>query len=140
MAGFNASTAVEALDYDFRPFVEAHGVVPEPSTDQITVYRKAIMDMFEEMIPEGLDDENQKTVDMIHKVVQFLGSDRSEEQEKILHVLADVCSDKPSYDELSALPYRHQQAFAGWVSGIFLLPSMPTPATTPLVAGPVTGQ
>jgi|SRR5215472_11983435 len=135
MAGFNASSAVEPLDYDFNPFVDSKGTVPEPSAEQINDYRRAIMSIFQEMVPEGMDAEptdngTRSTTEMVRRVTEFLGTDRTEMQEKILHTLADVCSNTPSFDELSALPYRHQQAFAGWISGVFLLPSLPTPATT----------
>lgn len=139
MAGFNAAEAVEPLDYNFKPFVDAQGTVPEPSADQITAFRKSTMEMYADMVPEGFDD-TAATTEMVKKVVEFLGADRTEMQEKILHTIADVCSDHPSFDELNALPYRHQQAFAGWLSGVFLLPSLPTPAMISSAAGQGIGQ
>lgn len=128
MAGFVASEQVDELTYDFKPH-GPEGTIPEPSATQIQDFRQAIAQMFQDMVPEDMDDE-AKAVSAVKRVVEFLGKDTSEEQQKILQTVAAVCSDNPSFDVLDKLPYRHQQAFIGWLSGVLLIPKALTPVTT----------
>ena len=129
MPGFVAKEQVDELTYNFEPW-GPQGEIPEPSAAQITAFRKGVAEMFEATLPEGMDEGEEKQAELVKKVIEFIGRDTSEVQEKILHSVADVCSDRPSYDVLEALPYRHQQAFVGWVTGVFLLPQTLTPVTS----------
>lgn len=45
MAGFNAAESVKTPDYDFNPYVDAQGVVPEPSLDQIEDFYNTAQDI-----------------------------------------------------------------------------------------------
>lgn len=127
MPGFVAKDQVDALDFNFEPYGPS-GEIPEPSASQIQNFRSAIAEMFGELLPEDTKEEEQSAT-LVKKVMEYLGRDTTEIQQKILHAVADVCSDSPSFDTLEKLPYRHQQAFVGWISGVFLLPPVPTPAT-----------
>jgi hypothetical protein len=126
MAKFSIVEAVETLEYNFEPYGEK-GVIPEPTATQIQGFRQALADLFG-MIPMP-EEEQVNSQELVKRVADFLGRDTSEIEGKLLHAVADVCSNNPSYDELQALPYRAQQAFVGWISGTFLLPQLPTLAT-----------
>jgi len=127
MAGFVLQDKVEDLTYDFSPHGDK-GVVPEPSSLQIQNFRVALSELFNEMPVPNVDDATP--VAMLQQVSKYLGADTTEMNDKLVHAIADVCSDHPSYDDLSSLPFRAQQAFFGWVVGIFLVPQLPMPATT----------
>lgn len=130
MAGFVASEVVDELTYDFKPF-GPEGKILEPSATQIQNFRTSLAAMFEDMVPEGLGEDAERDAEKLQKLIRdFIGRDQTEMWQKMLHAIADVCSDDPSFDVLDKLPYRHQQAFIGWISGVFLLPQMPTPATS----------
>lgn len=118
---------VENLDYNFTPYGDS-GTIPEPSGEQINSFRKGVAAVMAEALGEDEKIE-EGSQEWARRVVDVLGKDTAEIQEKMLHVIAEVCSDKPSFDDLKKLPYRAQQAFSGWVMGMFLLPSTPTLGT-----------
>jgi hypothetical protein len=91
------------------------------------------------MVPDEDIDESAKTEEIKKALMEVIGKDRTELREKMLHAIADLCSDHPTFDELEALPFRHQEAFSGWIAGVFLVPQPLTPATNGLVAGGATG-
>lgn len=118
MAGFNAATAVEPLDYDFTGFVEgpeATGTVPEPSQQAMAGYRKAVMAVIreykdvQEIDPDALGDEDLERV-----------SERAEELEKRMDELtARLCKNMPSMETLAKLPWRHKVLFSKWLQEQF---------------------
>lgn len=62
--GFTASAELEALDYDFAPHGES-GTIPEPSSDQIRAFRKALADIAVEVLDDAvkasqLDQQNRE--------------------------------------------------------------------------------
>jgi hypothetical protein len=130
MPGFVASEQVDDLTYDFSPF-GPRGEIPEPSSAQIQSFRNAVASMYTEMIPDGDADQPATGAELRTLINDFIGRDQTEMLEKLLQSVSDVCSGHPSFDELQGLPYRHQQAFTGWITGVFLLPPQPTPATRP---------
>jgi hypothetical protein len=109
-AAFSAADAVVKLDWNFRPFVDANGTVPEPTTDQVG----AFFDDLRVILDRPEDDTDQN-------VVQFMGQ-MSRDQKlfadpKLLAAHAALCSDQPTAEQLAGLPHRHRQAFFGWVIG-----------------------
>lgn len=128
MAGFNAASAVEPLDYDFTGFVEgdlAKGTVPEPSQQAMAGYRKAVLGVIREykdvqdVDPEKLDDEDLDKI-----------SDRADELEKRMDELtARLCKNTPSVEVLAQLPWRHKVLFSRWLQEQFN-PGKLTAATT----------
>lgn len=42
MGEFKATEAVDTLAYDLRPYVDDHGVTPEPSDGQISTFMNAL--------------------------------------------------------------------------------------------------
>jgi hypothetical protein len=126
MANFVLTEQVSALSYDLTPYA-GKGTVPEPSALQIQSFRRVLAEMIGEMPQPQADTADQ--MELVRRVVEFLGKDTTEIDEKLTHAAADVCSGSPSYDELRDLPYRPMQAFLGWLVGMFLVPQLLTPAT-----------
>jgi hypothetical protein len=122
MAQFNAAERVSELSYDFRPYVQLDGVVPEPSSDQIRAFKHSFSEMVTAAVGDVAGAQEASPLQQFEIFVQYLGRDTAEIDEKGLHAMADVCSNKPSFDDLTSAPYRIQQAFLGWLVGLFLVP------------------
>lgn len=122
MAQFNAAERVSELSYDFKPFVDLSGVVPEPSSDQIRDFKHAFSEMVSSALGEVAGAQGATPMEQFEMFVQYLGRDTAEIDEKGLHAMATVCSSQPSFDDLASAPYRVQQAFLGWLVGLFLVP------------------
>lgn len=128
MAKFNAGTAVEALEYDFTEYVPGcEGIIPEPSTEQIEQYFERAREVAKEVI--GLRDKMQKvsgdnveemSEEEISAIVTDLESvNVSDMQNKMIALIADLCSQQPSAEHILALPFRVRQEFVKWVGAQF---------------------
>lgn len=123
MSGFNAAEAVDDLTYDFTKYVEgAKGTIPEPSSDQIEVYRTTIFECIKNL---GVDPETLQggavSVAKLDFDVLFGIMDKAGDIERsMLHAAADLCQiDQSLVDQL---PFRVKRAFSGWIMGIFNSP------------------
>lgn len=116
MAGFKADEVVQKLEWDFRPHVDASGVVPEPSTEKVGTFFSQLSDILDR--PEG---------EKVDSVVGYLASMSVEQMslvdDKLLAAYADLCSDCPTAEQMRALPHRQRQAFFGWITGQVTNPS-----------------
>jgi len=122
--GFVASEAVETLTYDFRPYAEAHGTIPEPTTRQVETFRAAMMSSVQEL---GLSPEQIQTGRIDFEQVGTLIEAAGRVEQTLLDAVADLTGIANSV--LNALPYRVQAAFSGYIVGVFLRPEDSTPAT-----------
>lgn len=113
MAGFKAETVVEKLEWDFRPFVaDAHGVTPEPSDDKAFAFLEALRDL------TNADSDEEA----VGKLAGMSSEEMRAVEEKLVGATADLCSDCPTRDQITALPYRQRQAFFGYITGQVLNP------------------
>lgn len=123
--GFKAQDAVEALEFDFNPHVNASGVVPEPTSDQIDEFRTTLAAAYQDL---GLDPEtlNAATGEGgIGPVLEHFGAimaSTSNLETKVAKAVAVLCSGSPTEEQILALPYRVRQAFLGWMTGTFFNP------------------
>jgi hypothetical protein len=136
---FNLSEKVDELKYNFRPLIDVAGIVPEPSAGQIRAFRRVFGEMLEEAqrelgdhTPVRMGDAGNEPdpLERIRLVGKYLSRDTTMEEEKLLHAMADLCSNQPSFDDLQQLPGRAQQAFLSWLGDMFLVPEGSRPATT----------
>lgn len=123
MATFNAGEVVESLDWTFKPFVDAHGKIREPS-DQ------AISDFLEDMkrLYSGAAKMDAKAT----AVMKALGPDADPEKvaeavealptQSLLSVMADMseaysklCGGHPTKTQILKLPLRARVAFFAWL-------------------------
>jgi len=124
---------VEDLTWDFGPEDGSgpKGVVPEPSSDQIRAFRRAIGEWMQVVMGSvadmaGVDATKLTPQAMMDTLSKFLNAGGDEKADKLddelMHAMADLCSDKPSIADLELIGYRGQQAFLGWLMGTFLVP------------------
>lgn len=140
MAKFDAGTAVEALEWDFSAYGGDKGVIPEPSTAQVNGFFKATKNLVKEvrrlsrdqeapkpdLDPDKLTDED---LDMLTDQIEATGKIAEEYQAKTRELLAELCSDQPTADQLAVLPQRVLAAFSTWLIGE-LRPKREAPATS----------
>lgn len=112
MSGFSAAS-VAALSYDFRAFPKdddsgerctGKGTTPEPSKARLDDFYKGFAESFgalSEAAPEDAD-------------LEALAEERGD---KMYQLLADVCGQKPSVDELKELPPRILAKYTTWLLG-----------------------
>jgi hypothetical protein len=122
--GFKASEEVEELTYDFSPFSDAHGTIPEPTTRQVEQFRSALMGSVETL---GLTPEQLSSGTIDFALVGELVQKANAVEQSMVDAVADVTGIANAV--LNALPYRPKAAFCGWIVGVFLRPEAQTPAT-----------
>jgi hypothetical protein len=124
---------IEELSFDFRPFVDAHGVVPEPSSARIKNFQKTLRKLFGPAFQAIADAEGKTQQELIKSAMEAsdeeVDAKADETEESLLRACAALCGDSPSYDQLVQLPYRGQRVFLGWLVGKFLNPESQAPAT-----------
>lgn len=123
MSTFELENELDVIHYNFNPFVEAEGDIPEPSDDQIDKFRKAMLKIFDPVVSKAGGDLTEEHLRAI--AAKFDSSEIEESskiQEKLLRAIAALCSNQPSYVELKKVPFRGQKKFIGWIMGIYLDP------------------
>ena len=129
MAGFKAESVVEALDYDFKPFVQVSGTIPEPTDRQIADFLGDMKSLFKEIesdLPQGvnLDDMGSVMSAMdeldTEVTIKITG--------KMCEVYAKLCSGTPSEAQIRELPPRIRQIFFSWLQQEVMAPEAVTGA------------
>lgn len=121
MAKFSVS-AVERLDYSFIGFPRddgngyctGKGTIPEPSQAQLDEYFEALGEIGGEDSLESLANADAR--------------ESREQLEKLLDIVATLCSGTPSQEELSQLPPRIKIAFIRWIGQEFSNPEVSSAA------------
>jgi hypothetical protein len=135
MAGFNAATVVEALDYTFEPFVPGcHGTIKEPSDEQIAEFMDAMKALFAEGSQAGLKElkrDSQGTPDpeaMLAGLDALSPADTVAMMKKMNAIFAALCSGKPTAIQIGKLPLRRRAAFFAWLQREVVSPEAGTGA------------
>lgn len=127
---FKAAEAVPADDlaYDLAPYGPS-GTVPEPSRDQLDAYWEANRAIYENAgvdlsKVESVDPQSQEGRAALTEAFADIPRDKRKAitPERIA-AMAELCQGHPSAEEIKALPFRHQEAFMGWLMGVFSNPS-----------------
>lgn len=116
MAAFNAATVVEALDWDFRPYVKAHGTVDEPTDAQINAFldaTKALMGSITGRLPEDIDTGNPVAV--LAAVDDLDVAVVNDFHQQLAMTFSALCSGTPTPEMLLGLPMRIRNIFYGWL-------------------------
>lgn len=118
MAGFKAQEAVEELAYDFRPYAEEHGVIPEPSSKQLEKFQRVVFGTVRSLglTPEDMTGETRVTFDLIESVM----NKSFEVETEVLVAVSELTG--LDADLIGGLPHRIKSAFMGWIMGAFLSP------------------
>jgi hypothetical protein len=127
LAGFKAEGVVEALDYDFNPFVKAEGTIPEPTDRQIADFLGDLKDLFTEVkddLPQGIDTDDPGMVlaamNDIDTEVTIKMTDR------MCGIYSKLCSGTPTEKQIHDLPPRIRQVFFAWLQGEVMSPEAVT--------------
>lgn len=129
MPGFSAEEAVERLEYDFRPHVDAYGTIPEPSREELDEFwehRRQILEdagvSFAELESfDPLDPKSRRAI--IEAFAKVPEDKRKAMTPAALDNVATLTKGQPSREELDALPGRIQDAFIGWLMGMLSNPT-----------------
>lgn len=110
---FDAGKVVEALDWDLRPYVDAHGTVPEPSDDQIRTMNTRMRDLTLAVTGDDFDPDDRQAA------MRAFGKLTAEQLEKMnedqLDAVAVITGDSPSRDTLAETPPRVRAKFVQWL-------------------------
>lgn len=119
MPTFDAGAVVEALDWDFsKAGVKAKGTVPEPSDEAIGKFLDDLKKLYTDAKSMGLNVElpdNATPDQMMDALASVTGDAYVKLMAAVAGIFAELCSDKPSKDNLLALPMRVRVKFYGWV-------------------------
>jgi hypothetical protein len=116
LPAFTAESVVEALEWDFRPYTDAKGVIREPSDGQIAEFldaMKAMQKEAEATMPQAVDVKNpaslSEAMDALHPedMVAMMG--------KMAGIYAELCGRTPTKTQILALPLRVRQQFYMWL-------------------------
>lgn len=137
---FDLADELDLLEWDFTPRGEErksgpHGIVAEPSAGQITAFTQAIRRLVGPALTDAAGSQDiamMSPAEMAAKLAEAEATDAAgiETLGKLIVAVSDVCSGSPSAEEISALPYRGQQAFFGYVVGTFIDPNQSASATS----------
>jgi hypothetical protein len=115
--GFDAAKEVETLTYDFNPYKDHKGTIPEPTSKQVDTFRRAVMSTVEGL---GLSPEQIASGKIDFTLVGDLMEKAGVVEGETLDAVADLTGIPHSV--LRSLPYRVQAAFTGYIVGVFLNP------------------
>jgi hypothetical protein len=135
MAGFNAATVVEALDYTFEPYVPGcHGTIKEPSDEQIAEFLDGMKALFAEGSQKGLKElepdaqGNPDPESLLAGLDALSSSDTLAMMKKMNAVFSALCSGKPTALQIGKLPLRRRAAFFAWLQREVVSPEAGTGA------------
>lgn len=123
MAGFTAEGVVDALDFDFRPYVNAHGTIAEPTDAQIGQFLKDVREIIKssqgELPAEVAGDDPVallKALDELEpdQVVKMMS--------RMAGAYAGLCGGTPTQQEIADLPMRVRQIFFNWLQAEVMAP------------------
>lgn len=117
-AKFNAKD-YGTVQYDFAPDAPVvKGYIPDPSDEMLQQYHKDIRDLMEEA---GINDlpspsEMRLNPDRMDEYMDRLDKyDIIDTHHKLLEIIAKLCADTPSVDDMMMLPYRKRIGFVRFV-------------------------
>jgi len=127
MAGFDAGSVVEPLNYTFEPHVKgAAGTIREPTDAQLQEFYQGIKTMladFKGKLPEGADSISDPTElmgiieDLDFEVIAAI-------TDRVAGIYSGLCSDHPSKAQILKLPPRIRNVFFGWLQQEVMSPEV----------------
>lgn len=123
MAGFNATEAVEKLEYNFGRYDDDQThEIPEPSSDQVATFWSSFFGIVQrsreavDKAAKAPEDETAEQRDERLKAQIVEGQHRTVENlAERRKLVAALCSNEPSIEKLEALPHRIFDAFESYM-------------------------
>ena len=128
MAGFEAQGVVEALDWDFNPYVAARGTIPEPTDNQIAAFLtgvKATIKEVEADLPDGITENDP--VALLAMMEDLDPAKTIEQIGKMAEIYSALCSGTPTVEQIMALPMRVRNIFFAWLQAEVMSPEAASP-------------
>lgn len=127
MAGFEASGVVEPLDYDFNPYLDVKGTIPEPTDKQIETFLVAMKDLYVKAQKEQPDlGELTSQADILEALDKVDPTTQIKLLGDMAAIYGRLCSGTPSATQISKLPVRVRTIFFAWVQGEVMSPEAAT--------------
>lgn len=130
--GFEAAGVVKPLDYDFNPYVDDKGTIPEPTDVAISKYMKGLQAVMKEITGKvdiaGLEDAANDPGKFLAAIESVDADLVMKQLGKMSRLYADLCSGTPSMESLDALPRRVRLKFFQWLSQEVMSPEAETGA------------
>lgn len=152
MAGFDAGSAVEPMDWDFSKFGAGKGTVPEPSDVEIDRFMRQYQVLATQVIRSAEAQTNQQLQELIERRAKEDDPDSPEKPltleqsvevmkqvdlgnsaeiaNAMLDLIITITKGQPSREQLMALPHRVRGAFYGWLIGQLTNPDFSVAAGT----------
>jgi hypothetical protein len=113
MAGFDAATAVEPMDWNFDKFGGGTGTVPEPSTEEMKLFQKD----FARIMRDGnaLEMDSEESVKLTEEEFEELQTKMSAISDRLDVAISTLCKEQPSRAQVALLPFRVKTAFSRWL-------------------------
>lgn len=137
--GFDAATVASPLDWNFRPYTEAEGIIDEPTDKQIAAFMHEIKDTLKKVAGDiGGDDFDPENPLAMLAALDTLDLD------KVTSIVADMaapysrlCSGHPTAAQINKLPMRRRQLFYAWLMREVMSPeAVPAAGMRPVSALP----
>lgn len=120
---FNLAEELDELAFDFRTKGNpraAHGVIKEPSTEQLDRFTATIRKLNLETQVEVEQNKDKSPSELMALLAAQPENDDS--MKPLIQAVSDVCSGFPSVEDIASLPFRAQKVFFGWITGQLLDP------------------
>lgn len=117
MSTFKAESVVKPLRYSLKPFVDAEGVVPEPSYDAVQEFFELVQTAARKANIIQADAEINSAGDAaaaIEQISESIASGR-EISAELDEGLVKLCAGSPTREQLEEMPYRVRMKFSAWL-------------------------
>lgn len=127
--GFTAETVVEELAWNFKPYVDAKGITPEPSDDTVRKMNTALRDAVKKIAGEDFDPTDRIAAGRIF--AKLTDDQLAAMESDNVAAIAIVTGTNPSAEQIDALPHRHKREYIRWMIKELNDPEGKATATSP---------
>jgi len=107
---FVAETAVQPLDYNFRPYLQVDGTTPEPSDNQIRRFQLRMAAAAKKAMGDRKVDISDPNA-VVNFVLHMSEDDYELVNVEMIDATAELTKGQPTRDQIEALPGRIQRAY-----------------------------
>lgn len=126
---FVAETAVQPLDYNFRPFLQVDGTTPEPSDNEIRRFQLRMASAAKKAMGDRQIDTRDANA-VVDFVLHMSEDDYGLVNEEMIDATAQLTKGTPTREQIAALPGRIQRAYMLSLQEDLTNPESVKPATS----------
>lgn len=119
--GSNANTfdagVFGSLRYNFTAFGGVAGIIPDPSDELLDAFNKGYRDLLKEygVTEDGEEIEDSEVPDLDELEKRADKPTFVQQQQDVVKLIAELCQDSPSEEQIMKLPFRVRQKFVVWL-------------------------